>query len=77
MEDFIKEGIAQLNEKLTPDYGTIFWYLDTDYQEGDPAYLMGYAQRDNKFIDIGIHKQDDEDSTINIRIFDGEDWNLI
>ena len=76
MEDFIVKGIARLNEKLTPDLGTIFWYLDTDYQEGDPAYPMGYAESSQSFIDVGIH-QDETEDRINIRLFDGEDWNLI
>lgn len=77
MEPFILDQVDALNERLTPTYGSILWYLDTEYQEGDPLYFLGYAESSNTFIDVGVHIDEDSEDTVNIRVFDGEDWNLI
>lgn len=70
MEDFITEAIDKLNAQLEEKYGSIFWYLDTDYEEGEPAYLLGRSVQDNEFIDVSIYPEGE----VKVYTFDGEDW---
>jgi hypothetical protein len=68
MEDFITTAIAEANEKIQPIFGDIYWYLATDYQPDQTAFLMGYSES-NDFVELSIYP----DGEKQIRFFEGRD----
>jgi hypothetical protein len=72
MEDFILKAISQVNEKVEPIFGQMYWYLDTTYQDGDTAFLMGYAEDSTSFVELAVYQNNE----IQVRFFDGESWEL-
>lgn len=70
--DFISKAISQVNEKVEPIFGQMYWYLDTTYQDGDTAFLMGYAEDSTSFVELAVYP----DGEIQVRFFDGENWDL-
>jgi hypothetical protein len=53
VEDFIKKGIARANKELAKlpviKYTDVKWYLDTEYEEGLNAYILGYSESKDQF----------------------------
>jgi hypothetical protein len=64
MEDFIREGLARANKELeelpTLNFTDVRWYLDVGYEEGIPAYILGYSDAKDQFFYLLLDPEDDE-----------------
>jgi hypothetical protein len=64
MKDFILEGIARANKELEERQGVNFtdveWYLDVSYEEGIPAYIVGYSDTKDQFFHLVLDPENTE-----------------
>jgi hypothetical protein len=79
MEDFILEGIARANKELEErpevNFTDVRWYLNTDYEEGLPAYLTGYSDAKDQFFYLVLDPEDTESPYKRYSYVEG-DWLL-
>ena len=74
MNDFIRAGIEEANKRITPVYPDIWWTLDVNYQEGEPAFLLGHSPEAEAFVSLSIYKDDPyQEDGIQLQFFDFEE----
>jgi hypothetical protein len=63
MEKFIAKGIARANKELAAlpvlKYTDVRWYLEVDYEEGMPAYILGYSDAKDQFFYLLLDPEPD------------------
>ena len=50
----IRNVLSKVTDLLEPRFGEIMWHLDTEWQEGNTAFFLGYNEG-NDFVELSVY----------------------